>query len=116
MVEKEEGPAIKTLKKQISDELVIDRRCEFCKHALLLVKKRVNIYRRSIKTLMMEIFIPLVLILTGFTMSKIQFLFESEPRELSTDMYGPGIERIIVNKHVINPADDQVLKERNPWI
>lgn len=85
---------------------MIDRRCEFCKHATLLIKKRVSIYRRSIKTLMLEVFIPLVLILSGFSMSKIQFLFESEPRVLSTEMYGPGIERVLVNKNIVNPAFD----------
>ena len=69
--EAEAQESIYKLKKQIRDEIVINRRCEFCKHASLIIKKRTLIYRRSFKTLMLEVFIPLILIFSGFSMSKI---------------------------------------------
>ena len=103
-----ERAALNTLSNQIRKELVIDRRCEFCKHACLIIKKRTNIYRRSLKTLVLEIIIPLILILTGFSSQKIIILYQSESRELSTDLYGREgeIERILVNANVVNPASD----------
>ena len=47
---------------------------------------------------MMEIFIPLALVLSGFYMSKIQLLYESDAAALSTEMFGNEAERIIVNR------------------
>lgn len=75
--EADEQESIVKLKQQIKDELVRDRKCLFCKHAALIVKKRAKIYKRSCRTLMLEIFIPLVLVLSGFYMSKIQLLYHS---------------------------------------
>ena len=65
---------------------------------------------------MLEIFIPLILILAGFSMSKIQFIFASEPVKLSPDLYGTDSERILINKHVANPPSDVDLEERDPSI
>ena len=62
---------------------------------------------------MLEIFIPLALVLSGFYMSKIQLLFESDPYDLSTDLFGDESERLLVNRHVINPAPDAILTERD---
>ena len=83
----------------------------------MVVKKRWNIYRRSFKTLLLEIIIPLILILTGFSMQKIIILFESEPRELTPDFFGKDqMERLLVNARVINPPSDEKLSERDPSI
>ena len=62
---------------------------------------------------MLEIFIPLVLVLTGFSISKIQFFFESPPRELTPAVYGDSIERILVTQNVVNPGSDAILQERD---
>jgi hypothetical protein len=62
---------------------------------------------------MLEILIPLILLLTGFSLSKIQFVFESKPRALTPDLYGSGIERIILNKQVVEPPSDAELINRN---
>ena len=66
---------------------------------------------------MLEIFIPLILILTGFPMSKIQFLFDSTARELAPGVYSDGgSERLIINKNVVNPAGDAELEARDESI
>ena len=65
---------------------------------------------------MLEVFIPLILILTGFSISKIQFLYESPPRELTPKVFGDGIERILVNQHIINPFSDAVVEARDSQI
>jgi hypothetical protein len=64
----------------------------------------------------MEIFIPLSLILLGFSISKIQLLFEAQPYELSPSLFGEGAERIILNRQVINPPSDVILEPRDPYI
>ena len=107
--------SLKNLKQQVKDELVRNRRCEFCKHAGLIIQKRAKIYRRSLKTLMLEIFIPLILLLTGFSFSKIQFIFASEPREVSPDFYDGEVHRLMINKNVVNPPSDVELEERVPY-
>ena len=114
--EADEQDSIVKLKQQIKDELVRDRKCVFCKHADLIVKKRAKIYKLSCRTLMLEIFIPLVLVLSGFYMSKIQLLYHSEPFELSPNNFGDSSERIILNDNVINPASDAILQDRDEFI
>ena len=114
--EADEQQSIVKLKQQIKDQLVRDRNCVFCKHAGLIVKKRSKIYKRSLRTCMLEILIPLALVLSGFSMSKIQLLYHSEPFELSPNNFGDSSERIILNENVINPASDAMLQERDEFI
>ena len=61
---------------------------------------------------MLEVFIPLLLLLTGFSVSKVEFVYSSEPRELSPTYYGDQVQRILVNEKVANPAVDAELEER----
>lgn len=56
-------------------------------HLGALYKKRLILYRRSYKSLIIEILIPVVLVMIGFGFSKIQFFINSPERNLSTSNY-----------------------------
>lgn len=62
--------------------------------------KRFYISRRNWKSLLVEIFIPALLILIGFGFSKIQLYFNSPERTLSPSLL-PWKQRILVNKDLV---------------
>jgi len=49
-------------------------------HFKALFMKRFNIYKRNIRGLVTEIVIPVLLILIGFAFTKVNFIFDSDPR------------------------------------
>jgi len=53
-------------------------------------------YRRNIKGLMTEVFVPVILVLIGFGMTQVQFFFSQPTRTLSASLY-PSPQRVSVN-------------------
>ena len=85
---------------------------EFCWQTWNLAIKRFTIFRRSLKTLMLELFIPLLLIIAGFTISKINVFHGSEQKELSSGLINRK-QRILVNKDTIVQERDY---DRRRWL
>jgi len=50
-------------------------------------KKRTVLYCRAWLQLIFEIAVPVILVTIGFTMTKVQFFFDSDPRWLQTKLY-----------------------------
>lgn len=65
-------------------------------HLMAVFRKRYYTYRRNYKALLIEIFIPVLLVLIGFSFSKVQFFFNS-PERLLTPSLLPLKQRILVN-------------------
>ena len=61
---------------------------------------------------MLELFIPLLLIIAGFTISKINVFHGSEEKELSSDLIDRK-HRILVNKDTIVQQRDY---DRRRWL
>jgi hypothetical protein len=72
----------------------------FFTQLLALFIKRLHVSRRNWKSLLVEIFIPALLILIGFGFSKIQLYFSSPERQLSPTLL-PWKQRILVNKDLV---------------
>ena len=85
-----------------------DYKCEFCKHSLYLIGKRLRIYSRSVKALLLELFIPVLLIIVGFSLSKLNFFYDSSSRELSTSIFDKR-QRILVNKDIVQTTEGDSL-------
>ena len=72
-----------------------------------LFLKRFHISRRNWKGLLIEVFIPAILILIGFGFSKIQLYFNSPERSLSPELY-PWKQRISVNQDLVKTSDNDI--------
>lgn len=75
----------------------------FFSHLGALFIKRFHISRRNWRSLLVEIFIPALLILIGFGFSKIQLYFNSPERTLSPSLY-PWKQRILVNQDLVKKS------------
>ena len=69
---------------------------QFWQHLGALLLKRFYMYRRNIKGLMTEVFVPVILVLIGFGMTQVQFFFSQPTRTLSASLY-PSPQRVSVN-------------------
>ena len=65
------------------------------------------------KALMLELFIPILLIIAGFTISKIKVFHGSEEKELSTNLLDRR-QRIIINQDTIREERDYNGRKR--WL
>ena len=74
---------------------------------MAMFNKRFCIYRRNYKSLLVEIFIPVLLVLLGFAFSKIQFYFDSPDRTLTTDLL-PAKQRILVNTDLVRKSSNDI--------
>ena len=68
-----------------------------------LFLKRFWTYRRNYKGLIVEIFIPVLLVLIGFAFSKVQFFFDSPERPLDVSLF-PLKQRILVNQNLVRSS------------
>lgn len=59
----------------------------FWQHLVALFLKRFFIYRRNRKGLVIEVFIPVLLVLIGFAFSKVRFFVNQPERELTPGLY-----------------------------
>lgn len=75
----------------------------FSSHLTALFRKRFFMYRRSIKTFLTEIFIPIILVILGFAFTKVELFFTAPIRVLTPDVY-PSRQRILVNENVTFPS------------
>lgn len=73
-------------------------------HMRALFTKRFHISRRNWRGVLVEIFIPAILILIGFGFSKIQLYFNSPERPLTPEAF-PWKQRILVNEQLVKTSD-----------
>lgn len=59
----------------------------FLIHFTALIRKRLFIYRRNYKALVVEVLIPVILVVIGFAFSKIQFFYDPSERVLEPSAY-----------------------------
>lgn len=71
-------------------------------HALF--RKRFFMYKRSFKTFIVEILIPILLVILGLSFSKITFFFNSPERILSTGYYPPK-QALTVNADLVRKGN-----------
>jgi hypothetical protein len=57
--------------------------------------------------LLVEIFIPVILVIIGFGFSKVQFYFNSHERVLSPSLY-PLRQRLLVNSNLLSNSTDDI--------
>ena len=69
-------------------------------HLMAVFRKRYYNYRRNIRGLLVEVFIPLLLVIIGLGLSKVQFFFDSPVRTLTPDLY-PAKQRLFVNSDLM---------------
>lgn len=69
--------------------------------------KRFQISRRNWKGLLVEVFIPAILILIGFGFSKIQLYFNSPERQLTPELF-PWKQRILVNNKLVKQSPNDI--------
>jgi len=79
----------------------------FLGHLGALFIKRFHISRRNKMGLLLEVFIPAILILIGFGFTKIQFYFDSPERELSPTLL-PWSQRMIVNSKLVRTSANDI--------
>ena len=72
----------------------------FFVHLTAVFRKRYYTYRRNFKGLLIEVFIPVLLVLIGFAFSKVQYFFNSPERLLTPTLF-PLKQRILVNSNLI---------------
>ena len=65
-----------------------------------LFRKRFFLYKRSPRTLAVEILIPLILVIIGLSFTKVSFFFQSPPRTLLISEY-PWEQRLLLNNETI---------------
>lgn len=70
---------------------------QFGQHMAALFLKRFYVYRRNLKGLLTEVFVPVLLVLIGFAFSKVQFFFSQPSRTLAPGLY-PTPQRVSVNQ------------------
>mmetsp|Transcript_44285 Transcript_44285/g.32278 ORF Transcript_44285/g.32278 Transcript_44285/m.32278 type:complete len:127 (+) Transcript_44285:1177-1557(+) len=63
-------------------------------------------YKRSTRTLIMEVLIPIILVIIGLGFSKISFVFESPPRELLITEFPMKQRMLSVNQSVVRNGSD----------
>lgn len=59
----------------------------FMLHLGALFRKRFFIYKKNIKGFIIEVLVPVILVLLGFALSKVEFFFDSDPRPLTPLAY-----------------------------
>lgn len=59
----------------------------FFDHLKALFLKRFYISRRNVRGLIIEVFIPVLLVLIGFAFSKVQFFFNQPNKTLTPTLY-----------------------------
>ena len=57
-------------------------------------------YKRNFKSLVIEVFVPIILVALGLGFSKIQFFVTSPSRHLTTSLLPPK-QRLVVNSNLI---------------
>lgn len=70
-------------------------------HALF--RKRFFMYKRSIKTFITEILIPIILVIIGLAFTKIEFFYNSPERHLNIVQY-PFKQRMLANSELVVKA------------
>ena len=70
-------------------------------HIDALFRKRLYIYRRNYKGLIVEVLIPVVLVLIGFAFSKVRYFFNPPERLLTPNDY-PLMQRILMNEYTVH--------------
>lgn len=75
-------------------------------HIDALFRKRFYLYRRNYKGLIIEIFIPVLLVLIGLAFSKVQFFFSPPERTLEPNAY-PLKQRIVMNQNLVRLGSGQ---------
>jgi hypothetical protein len=68
-----------------------------------LFTKRLQLYKRNYKGLIVEVLIPVLLVLIGFAFSKVQFFFNSPERILRPSEF-PLKQRIVVNQNLMKTS------------
>jgi len=79
----------------------------FLGHLGALFIKRFHISRRNKMGLLLEVFIPAILILIGFGFTKIEFYFDSPERELSPTLL-PWSQRMVVNSKLVRTSQNDI--------
>jgi hypothetical protein len=74
---------------------------------LALFTKRWHTSRRHWRALLVEVFIPAILILIGFGFSRIQLSFSSPPRLLTPALL-PWPQRLLVNQRLVRQSADDI--------
>jgi ATP-binding cassette subfamily A (ABC1) protein 3 len=59
----------------------------FFQHLSALFLKRFFIYRRNRKGLIVEVFIPVLLVIIGFSLSKVRYFVEQPQRVMTPSLY-----------------------------
>jgi hypothetical protein len=73
--------------------------------------KRLIIYKRNVRGLIMELVIPVLIILVGLGMANLEFFFDSPPRQFTLDGNFPSSQNIMVNKEILG---NQALSTHSP--
>jgi hypothetical protein len=76
----------------------------FGSHLKTLFSKRFNTSKRNWRGLLIEVFIPALLILIGFGFSKIQLYFNSPERPITPALL-PWKQRILVNSKLVRTSE-----------
>jgi len=87
-----ESPAVT----QGDEEPELIKNSTFCGNIYAVLAKRGNIYKRDRGGLACEVIVPLIMVLAGCALTKIAFLFQSDPQTLSVDQF-PLPQRMLVN-------------------
>ena len=68
-----------------------------------LINKRFTLYKRNIKGLIFELIVPVLIVVMGLGMSKIQFFKDSPTREYTIEQF-PTPQELLVNSEVFVTA------------
>jgi hypothetical protein len=70
---------------------------QFLQHLTALFLKRFFIYKRNRKGLIVEVFVPVLLVIIGFAFSKVEFFRNQPNREFVPELF-PMKQRILSNQ------------------
>jgi len=73
-----------------------------------VIAKRSHQYKRNLKGLILEIFVPVIIVLVGLGLTRVQFFKNSDPRVHSIDLF-PKTQNVLYNTNLLAP-----LKNQNP--
>lgn len=66
--------------------------------------KRIHVYRRSLKTFLMELVVPIVIVAAGLGISQIDILSSSPPRQVTLDHFGQN-QTILVTNNITESSE-----------
>lgn len=72
----------------------------FGKQVRAVISKRINIYKRSLKSLILEVFVPVLIVLFGLGLAKIEFFKSSPYRPHSIDLF-PKTQNVLYNRELM---------------